>query len=118
MTHSIDATSLRATPSTRRVTAPSCDTAAPSGASGSRRCWDPATMRWGATLLGRFVRALHRSRRRHAKRVIGQHQHLIDAAHAHPLSLAREDPRTDPSAGWAKSPEGARYIGHSLVRGI
>jgi hypothetical protein len=47
--------------------------------------WSPETMRFGATFFGRIMRALHRSRRRHARRVIREHQHLIDAARMRPL---------------------------------
>ena len=55
-------------------------------------------MRFGATFLGRLMRAMHRSRRRHAQRVIREHQHLIDAARERPLvsDVTESPPATAP----------------------
>jgi len=57
----------------------------PPATSTAGKFWSPETMRFGATFFGRIIRALHRSRRRHARRVIREHQHLLDAARVRPL---------------------------------
>ena len=60
----------------------------PPAATAAHKFWSPETMRFGATFFGRIMRALHRSRRRHARRVIREHQHLIDSARMRPLVTA------------------------------